>query len=728
LSDKEVLIVSASQEKEGSVYRLRGSVRLETTSMRLHADAVDYNEETGEAEARGNVHFLHLQRGEELFAARVEYNVNTESGRFFEVHGTSRPRIEARRGLLTTSNPFYFQGRWAERLQDRIVLHHGFVTNCRVPKPLWRLNGSQFDIIPNQRAIARHSVFRLAGVPLFYAPVFYKSLERMPRKSGFLTPNAGNSSRWGQMLGIGYFWAINRSYDLTYRPQYFTARGLAHNVDFRGKPREGTDFNLMIYGVNDRGLLLPNGDRRKEGGYLLNFEGRSDLGKGWRAVGEVNYLSSFRFRQAFTQSFNEAIYSEVHSSGALSRHWSSFSLDNAFERLENFQGTGETERVSIRKLPSIEFASRDRRIWRSLPIWFSLEASTALMRRSQQEFQTHQVMNRTDFSPRFATSFGWRGFHLTPSFRMRETSYAQRRAGTRVSDENIWRSAREFTVDLRTPTLARVFRRKTFLGDAVKHVIEPRISFRNVSGVGDFRDIIRFDAVELLSNTRQAEVAIVNRLYAKRNGVVDEVLSWEIRQQRYFDPSFGNAVLMDYRNVFLHTAELTPFAFVDRPRNYSPLVSQLRSSPLPWMGFEWRTDYDASRGHFTNSSIRAEARWDQYAFSLGHNQVRSVPLEQLSPGRYQGLSPSANQMIAAFTAGNENRRGWNLGANWIYDFRRDIMQYISTQISYNTDCCGISVQFRRFSFGTRNENQVRVAFALANIGSFGTLRKQERLF
>ena len=42
--------------------------------------------------------------------------------------------------------------------------------------------------------------------------------------------------------------------------------------------------------------------------------------------------------------------------------------------------------------------------------------------------------------------------------------------------------------------------------------------------------------------------------------------------------------------------------------------------------------------------------------------------------------------------------------------------------------CGISVELHRFSFGTRNENQFRVAFAVSNIGTFGTLRKQDRLF
>jgi LPS-assembly protein len=63
-----------------------------------------------------------------------------------------------------------------------------------------------------------------------------------------------------------------------------------------------------------------------------------------------------------------------------------------------------------------------------------------------------------------------------------------------------------------------------------------------------------------------------------------------------------------------------------------------------------------------------------------------------------------------------------------YDRIREQLIYATTQVSYNTDCCGFSIQFRRFSFGLRNENQFRLSFAVANIGSFGTLRNQDRIF
>jgi LPS-assembly protein len=56
------------------------------------------------------------------------------------------------------------------------------------------------------------------------------------------------------------------------------------------------------------------------------------------------------------------------------------------------------------------------------------------------------------------------------------------------------------------------------------------------------------------------------------------------------------------------------------------------------------------------------------------------------------------------------------------------MQYSQTQVTYNTDCCGFSVQYRRFNLGVRDESQFRVSFAVANIGTFGTLKRQERIF
>ncbi len=289
-------IDAVTQEVDGPLRKMRGSVRLETPEMVLYADEVDYNSDTAYAEARGNVHFKHFLRNEEIFASKVEYYLDDEKGKFYDVNGYTITKIQTRPGVLTSSSPFHFEGKWAERIGAKYILHDGFITNCRLPRPWWTLRGPKFDIIPEDRAIAYKAMFRIRILPLFYTPYFYKSLKKVPRRSGLLIPNVGNSSRFGKTLGVGYFWAISRSYDVTYRLLDYTARGFAHHAEIRGKLRPGTDFDAVLFGVQDRGILQGDGTRLKEGGFSALLQGKSDLGDGFIAKGELNYLSSLLFR------------------------------------------------------------------------------------------------------------------------------------------------------------------------------------------------------------------------------------------------------------------------------------------------------------------------------------------------------------------------------------------------------------------------------------------------
>jgi len=196
------------------------------------------------------------------------------------------------------------------------------------------------------------------------------------------------------------------------------------------------------------------------------------------------------------------------------------------------------------------------------------------------------------------------------------------------------------------------------------------------------------------------------------------VLTWQLFQRRYFDPTFGGALVPGARNVFLSTIEVSAFPFLDLPRTTSPIVSLLRTSPRPGIGFQWQADYDPGHGGLADSGFDADVRFSKYFFSAGHNIVRGNPI----------LRPNANQFRGQAGWGNENRRGWNFGFTAVYDYRVGQMQFATTQVNYNTDCCGFSIQYRRFSFGSRNENQFQAAFSVANLGSFGNLKKQERMF
>jgi LPS-assembly protein len=560
------------------------------------------------------------------------------------------------------------------------------------------------------------------------------------------------------MFGVGYFWAINRSYDALYHLTEYTARGEAQHLEFRGKPRAGTDFDAIVYGVNDRLGQPGTKPAQQYSGASITATGKADLGDGWTARGSVNYITSFSFRQQWSESFNEAVGSEVHSSGFLNKNWSDYTFDVVAARLENFQTaelrvedarTGllatEPNAVIIRKLPEAQLSEREHQIGK-LPLWISFDSSAGLLYRQEplfqndpatgnnflaERFQTSQFMDRANFAPSLMSAFHLGGFNIVPRFGVQETFYGQSQTenptASQVLEEpvyqvigtNLLRSSRAFSLDLSFPSLARVFEKKTVFGDKLKHVIEPRVTYKYVTGIGqDFSRFIRFDETDILSNTNELDFSLTNRIYAKRNDAVTEIFTWELFQARYFDPTFGGALIPGRRNVLLTTEEMTPYSFLMYPRSASPLVSVLHSTPVSRLGIEWRTDYDPQVRHLVNNTVAVDYRWSQYFLSLGDNLVRTNPI----------LSAREDQLHFRLGRGDITRRGLNTGVDAIYDLRTQKFQYSTMQVTYNTDCCGLSVQYRLFNIGPRNESQFRVSFSVANLGSFGTLRKQDRIF
>ncbi len=743
-----------TQDIVGHVYKLRGSpgvpAEIENSQMIFRADEIDFDQDTGDVRASGHVFFHNFERNMKMWADHLTYNTDEETGKFYDVIGETRAHIVAKPGMLTTNNPFHFEGQWAERIGAKYVLHNGFVTNCKMPQPWWRMRGKSFDIIPGERAIAHNSVFLLRRMPLFYTPFFYHSLAKEPRKSGFLLPMIGHSSRRGWMVHAGYFWAISRSYDLTYRGQYLTTRGLVHHVDFRGKPRPGTDYDVIGYGIQDRGAPNSGTPPRKYSGVSLLAVGQSDLGKGWTARANLNYITSFRFRQEWSESYSDIIGSEIHSVGFANKNWSSFTINAIFARLQNFQSTeiaitnpGDSSphyvanAVTIRKLPEVEFTSRNRRIWDRLPFYFSFDSSAGLLYRSEpvfnqdntalvDSFQTGQFMNRSSFAPRITGAFHWAGFHLVPSFGIQETYYGEAQSPYldryRLVGTDIVRSSRDFSLDLILPSLARVFDKKTVFGDKLKHVIEPRVTYRYVTGVGDdYARFIRFDETDLRSDTNELLLSVANRIYARRGNSVEEIFTWEVFQKRYFDPTFGGSLVPGQRNVIGPSADLTAYAFLVGPRSTSPVVSVLRMSPVSGLGVRWQADYDARSGGIVDSSLAMDYRFAKYFVSAGHDMVHTDP----------AITAAANQFRVRGGFGDPNHRGFNAGVEAIYDYRKGAIQYTTSQVTYNTDCCGLSVQFRRVNIDSLRapNNDYRVAFSVANISTtLGNLKKQDRMF
>lgn len=759
--DKIRLYSDEKEESKGALRYLRKNAKIETSDFIISADTIDFNSDTNWAYARGHVHLDHYQTGEKLNAESAEYNIKTQNGKFYGISGTAPAKIVASPSVLTTTNPFYFEALWAERLQNRYILHHGYLTDCTVENPWWRFRSPKFDIIPGERALAKNTVFLLKGVPIFYLPYFYRPLGKKTRQSGFLTPNFGHSSRYGYIYGGGYYWAINRSYDMTGIVQYYTARGPALRYDFRGKPNEVTDFDFNYYGVKDSGFRQADNTLQKQGGLEFELNAKTQI-LGFTGRLDYNYLSSFIFRQAFAYSITSSVPNEVFSIGFLQRHFKNdaYSLNIVFQRSQLFNSAPPADQPPnqnvLQKLPAVEFYTRDQNLTKGpVPLWWSLDATAGSYSRSEPTGvvtggSAIQVLDtgayfRSELAPRVMTAFQYKGFALAPSLSFNGVGYGNsysRNVTTytpvtscsgypqcppnptndvALANAAVYRKNVNFALDFRLPSLQKIYEPPKWLhmGTKLKHVAELDAKYEYVTGIENFGKIVRFDSRDVVSDTNQLTISLTNHLYRKdKSGKVSEIIKWRITQARFFDPTFGGAAVAGQRAVVLATEEFSPFAFLDGPRRYSPVASTITISPYDFFSFDWRSEYDPARSKFIDHSLSGTARWRQFYGTFGDVSVTTDPL----------LVPQANQITFGGGYGNSNRRGWNAAAIYYYDVLLSRRLFNFYQASYNTDCCGFSLQIRQYNLGIRNENQYLFSFSVANIGNFGSINKQSRLF
>src|SRR5262249_46357567 len=146
-------------------------------------------------------------------------------------------RLKGKRILLTTSNPFAFTGKWVEKVSaTRLIVHHGTVTSCKLPKPKWTFNAERVVVDIGGRDKALQTTVNVKGGATCIFLVATHPVERVSRQTGFLTPSIGQSTVKGTIVSDSFFWAINRSADATIGAQYFSSRGVSQLGSFRMLP------------------------------------------------------------------------------------------------------------------------------------------------------------------------------------------------------------------------------------------------------------------------------------------------------------------------------------------------------------------------------------------------------------------------------------------------------------------------------------------------------------
>jgi LPS-assembly protein len=784
-----VSIESDTQSLLGNIYVLDGDVVIKYRDRLIRADHIEYDKETGEVTANGHLHVSGGPNHEDITASHGTLNLNQQTGRFYDVNGSVGLKNTGHGTTYANSNPFLFTGRMVVRTgPESYEIYEGTLTTCQLPDPDWMLSSAKFTVdMDIGKARAQNSVFRIMKIPLMFMPYVTHPMDSEQRQSGFLIPVPGYSSSKGFTFGESYYWAINRSTDLTVGAQYYSLRGWEQSASFRYRGLQNDFAKAHYSGLQDRGIVT-DGVYVNQGGEDVTFSGRHDFTSQTRVVADAEYLSSYTYREAFAESFSLAVSSDI-----LSIVYGIHEADGYAEsaRADRYQGlkvvampaTPTTpaipeEQVRIFHVPSVDFASTDHEIGTSGLQW-SMTGSWAGLSRVQPNFATGGLTQRLDLHPEIAYPLSFGGWRLRSSVGFRETAYSRSRQtpytlGPPVELPNaLNRADVEAEVDLRAPVVERTFDspgvEKFFLGNDVKHTIEPELTYRYVAGIDNFLNVLRFDGVDVASDTNELEYGVTQRLFlrqvksrpckerpasesqiddpdedggriyaktridSKQKGPIcgsRELISWRLAQKYFFDENFGGAVIDGRRNIFDTTLSFSGIAFLTEPRAISPLISRMRVRTSEHLDVEWDFDLDTGAKKFTSNNVFLDVHENNVFAGLSYALLNA-------PGRFytEGVSSSVsnfNQLRLLLGYGSPTKAGLGVAANVGLDLRAGdsgLVQYGALQGSYNWDCCGFSVEVRKYELGSvRNETSERFNFTLLNIGTAGNLRRAASLF
>ena len=787
LAGVPVTIHARQQMRRGDIYDLRDGVEIDYEDYVILADHASYNIATGDIDADGHLQITGGPDQEDFAADHGTLNLNRQTGHFYNVIGSVGvlhaasptnayvPMLfglppSTNKSLYTSTNPFLITAReLIKKGPDSYELVGGSMTSCRVPKPDWRIFAPHIAV-DNGTARAANANFHAMGYPILYLPYVTHGVDSSSRQSGFLIPALEISSIKGNVIGEQYYWVIGRTADLVVGFQYYSLRGWEQNAEFRYKGMGKTFVHGLYNGLEDRGLapLYIN-----QGGQDTIVTARHDMTPYTRFVTNAEYLSSYIYRLVFAENYSLAVASEVKSWAFLTHEKNGFASSFDADRYEKYASLISGDEVHIFHLPRLEFDALDHDLDRS-GAFAGGEASFGVLARSEPYYQAHHV-GRLDLFPHVTMPWIADGWTFRPTLGLRETTYSHSQllgpvpaiapsqpatalpgkdAVPTAKNAGIDRAAVEADLQILPPVLERDFNGPylaNHFGVALRHTVEPEFNYRYVTGVRNFNNIPRFDVTDIYSDTNEVEYGVTQRIFLKRlhpkpcdqpppaaeqpppdnsgcAGAPRQWASWFIGQKYFADPTFGNAVISGRRNIFSTTLDLSGIAYITAPRDLSPVVSRLRIDPSYTTDLAWDADYDTKAGRWAASDVYADYHHGNFFSGLGHSLLNAVGETPMPPNQPANVV-NYNQMQLLLGYGAITKPGLSAAAKSDFQLEGRALIYAGLQVTYNRNCCGLTVEFQQFSLGAaRNETSETFNLSLSGVAAVGSLVRAERLF
>jgi len=763
---KPVTDTTISDSREGSNnqkdWHFIGHVEMDRPGgdTKIYADDVMMYTGENKAVATGNV--VLAQGDGRISAEHAEFNTETGLGTFYNATGFSTvkpPKVQPARAGAMAPPPVVgqetvviFFGEKIEKIgPKKFRITNGGFSTCMQPTPRWDLNAGTVLLNVDHYTVLKNAVLRVKGVPMFYTPILYYPTKRDGRATGFLMPTYGSTSLRGQSLSNEFFWAIDRSQDLSLMHDWFSKTGQGFGSEYRYNAGSG-DGNIRAYLDDQHEASYTLDDGSTSGtpasrSYEIRGAANQLLPFGLRARGNVNYFSSIQTSQTFNTNIYDASRNSRSFGGNVVGAWGKYSLNATMDHTEYFYNL--TDSVLSGSWPRISFTRNERPILDS-PAYFSLSTEFVSSLRSRTAEITDANsgtksitsedtgLSRIDIAPQIRYPFKkWAWFTVNSTVGWRETYYSRSYEPTdnpavppfKVIDVGLNRTLYTIQAQIVGPVFNRVWDTPdSGYAEKFKHSIEPVLTVNRTSSVENINEIVKLDGIDNYIGGTTLTYGINNRFYAKRKlqpGV--QAQSREIFDVELSQSYYTNQSAAQYDTQYQTTlGQLTP-------THFSPIALNFRALPTDAINANVRAEFDARYHGLRTVSVQGSYSWlSQVQITGGwskkgfieqlpeFNDCRNAPVTDPPSCIPASLDQAINTSATLHT--KDNKVGTTVA--FTYDILRSYMQQQRLSLFYNAQCCGIAVEYQTYNYGPFSSSPIPadhrffLSFTLAGLGNF----------
>ena len=516
----DVTADSLSFGSGGTQIEAKGSVQIKRQPTTLKADEVRINRETNDMEAKGQVS-LDDPNWKVKSAESMQFNLEKETG-------------ELQNGdLFIEQNHVSISGQKLQKFTGQTYhIDQGFFTTCvcETGATPWRISADEVDLTLEGSGIIKHGYFYLFDVPVLYMPYGIFPLQT-ERQTGFLFPEFGQSNQDGFRYLQPFFWAISKSTDATLSFDVETRTRLGVLADFRNKINRDSDFQFLTSFFNE--LWRKNADSDIVDKTIADPhipKQRWSVAGTHRYTTETDWLTYSDFAAFGDDLFTRELVDrydlppqrerEIQVSrfgrsrfGAF-KNWGDTYFNGDWSFYQDFI---QFDKTTLQRTPELSFWGR--RFLSGFPLEFRWRAEGVSYLRRQDCPGTGGTTGqcgdgfRLDLRPELVFPFKLASYLFgSVSVAPRETAYYLY-SPVNPGDRGVSRELVEIRGNIGT-TLSRVFSWNGPDGSAIRHVMEPELSYFYVPGVNQ-DSIPIMDGVDRIRHRNIVTLAINNRFWRK---------------------------------------------------------------------------------------------------------------------------------------------------------------------------------------------------------------------